>query len=67
MTVIFGKVYIYHGDSMYHVKRVIKEDFNPVIENWKNILDCETVLKKEGKLYFCQKVVEPEVIDGEQI
>lgn len=61
MTVIFGKVYVYHGDNMFYVKRVIKEEYNPVIDSWKVLLDCDTVLKKEGKYYFCQKVIEAEV------
>lgn len=63
MTVIFGKVYVYHADAMFYVKRVIKEEFNPIIDNWKTMLDCDTVLKKEGKYYFCQKVDEAEVIN----
>lgn len=67
MTVIFGKVYIYHGDKMLHVKRVIKSEFNPVIDRWKNALDCDIVLKKEDKLYFCQTVNDLEIIEDEQV
>lgn len=63
MIVIFGKVYVYHGENMYYVKRVIKEYFNPNIEVWKDLLDCDTILKRDGKYYFCQKVIEAEVIN----
>lgn len=63
INVIFGRSYIYHNDSMYYVLRVIKEDSRPVIENWKEHLMCDTVLKKNGLLYFCQRVIEPEVIN----
>jgi uncharacterized pyridoxamine 5'-phosphate oxidase family protein len=67
MTVIFGKVYIYHNNTMLYVKRIIKEDFNPVIDKWKELLDCDLVLKKEGKLYFCQTINEAEIIEDEQV
>lgn len=63
INVIFGRSYIYHNDSMYYVLRVIKEDSRPVIENWKEHLMCDTVLKKNGLFYFCQRVIEPEVIN----
>lgn len=65
--VIFGRSYVYHNDVMYYVLRVIKEDHKPIIDTWKEYLMCDTVLKKEGVFYFCQKVIEPEVIYDSEI
>ena len=64
---IFGKAYVYHNDTMYHVMRIIPESYEPILEDWKNHLDCDTVLKKEGKYFFCQSIKEAEVIEDEQI
>lgn len=61
--VIFGRSYVYHNDIMYYVCRIIKEDSKPILDTWKEHLMCDTVLKKDGLFYFCQKVIEPEVID----
>lgn len=66
MHVIFGRSYVYFNDSMFYVVRVIKEDSKPIVDTWKEHLMCDTVLRKDGVFYFCQKVIEPEVID-EQI
>ncbi len=61
--VIFGRSYVYFNDAMYYVIRVIKEDSKPIVDTWKEHLMCDTVLKKDGLFYFCQKVIEPEVIN----
>jgi hypothetical protein len=67
INVIFGRSYVFHNDTMYYVVRLIKEHHNPIIETWKEHLMCDTVLKKDGIFYFCQKVIEPEVIYDSEI
>lgn len=67
MNVIFGKVYVHFNDSMFYVKRIISEQHEPNLEVWREHLYCDTVLKKEGKYYFCQKIQDVEVIEDEQI
>ena len=64
---LFGKAYIYHNDNMFYVMRLIKETSEPIVSVWKEHLQCDTVLKKDGYYYFCRKVDEPEVIEYEQI
>jgi hypothetical protein len=64
---IFGRSYVYHNDMMFYVVRVIRESHKPIVETWKEHLQCDTVLKKEGFYYFCQKVHDTEVIEYEQI
>lgn len=49
-------------DSVYVVKRLIREEHNPNIELWKEALRADTVLKKEGVLYFLELVPELEII-----
>lgn len=62
---IFGKSFVYFNDSMFYVVRLLKESDYPVVDVWKEHLNCDTVLKKDGVFYFCQKVVDLEVIENE--
>lgn len=65
INVIFGKAYVHFNDNMFYVARIIKEEYQPVIEDWKQHLNCDTVLKKDGNYYFCKLVQEPEVIEND--
>lgn len=56
------KYFIPFNDKLYLVKKVIKEEHGPIIETWKEHLSADTVLRKEGLLYFLQTVEEPEII-----
>lgn len=56
------KYYIPFQDRLFLVKKIIKEEDNPIIEEWKEHLGCDTVLKKENLLYFLQEVVDLEII-----
>ena len=53
--------------NLYVLKRKIKEEYNPNIEVWKEYLPADTVLRKEGYLYFLEKIEEAQIIEGEQI
>lgn len=55
--------YITVGDDLFQVKRVFSEDRVPDIELFRYWLDAETVFRKEGKLYFCNKIQEAEIIN----
>lgn len=54
--------FIPFNDKLYLIKKVIKEEHKPVIEAWKELLEADTVLRKEGLLYFLQTVEELEII-----
>lgn len=50
------------NDKLFLVKKIIKEEHGPVIDTWKDHLGADTVLRKEGLLYFLQTVEELEII-----
>jgi len=47
-----------NGGEMYIVKRVIREHQlkNPDMKILKQWFHCDTVLRNEGKLYFCNHI-----------
>ena len=55
---------IYNGDKAYQLVRVLKEDSlkNPDISVLKQLFNCDTLLRKQGLLYFCRLVEEAEII-----
>lgn len=55
--------FIKFQDNLYIVKRLLKEEFNPNVEVWKEHLGADIVLKKEGVLYFLELVPELEIIE----
>lgn len=56
------KQFIPFNSKLFLIKKIIKEDDFPVIEVWKEYLQADTVLKKEGLLYFLVTVEDLEII-----
>jgi hypothetical protein len=54
--------FLKYQDKLYVVKRVLKEDHNPKVEAWKELLGVDLVLRKEGLLYFIEEVPDLEII-----
>ena len=56
------KQIIYNGDKAYQLIRVLKEDSlkNPDISVLKQLFHCDTLLRKQGLLYFCRLIEEIE-------
>ena len=56
------KQIIYNGDKAYQLVRVLKEDSlkNPDISVLKQLFHCDTLLRKQGVLYFCRLIEEIE-------
>ena len=48
--------------NLYQLVRIIKEDRlkNPDMEILKKYFHCDTLLRKQGKLYFCRLIEEIE-------
>lgn len=57
-----SKQFIPFNDKLFLVKKIIKEDHLPVVDVWKEHLRADTVLKKEGLLYFLETVDDLEII-----
>ena len=58
------KQIIYSNDKAYQLVRVLKEDSlkNPDISLLKEWFLCDTLLRKQGLLYFCRLIKEAEII-----
>ena len=56
------KEIIYANDKAYQLVRVLKEDRlkNPDMETLKEYFLCDTLLRKQGRLYFCRLIEEIE-------
>ena len=52
-------------DTLYIVKRKIKKSDNPIVETWKEHLNCDTVFQKDEVYYFCQKIEEAQILENE--
>ena len=52
------KEIIYNKDKAYQLVRVLKEDSlkNPDMEILKEYFLCDTLLRKQGRLYFCRLI-----------
>jgi hypothetical protein len=50
-------------DSLYKIERVFDEHRVPDVELFKYWLSAETVFRKDGKLYFCNKIEEAEIVN----
>ena len=50
------------NDNLYQLVRTIKEDRlkNPNMEDLKKYFHCDTLLRKQGILYFCRLIKEIE-------
>jgi len=56
------KEIIYTKDKAYQLVRVLKESNlnNPNMEDLKKLFRCDTLLRKQGLLYFCRLIKEIE-------
>ena len=58
------KEIIYTKDKAYQIIRVIRESRlkNPDMEILKQYFNCDKLLRKQGRLYFCRLIEEAEII-----
>lgn len=54
--------FINFENKLFLIKRVLKEHYNPNIEVWKEHLGADTVLRKDGLLYFVETIPDLEII-----
>jgi hypothetical protein len=60
---MFKNEFLNFQDNLYIIKKVIREDLNPVIDVWREHLMADVVLRKEGRLYFLELVPDLEIIN----
>jgi len=59
------KTYIPWEGKLVEVKRVYAEERVKDIELVKEWLDADTILRKEGRLYFCTTIQDVEILSEE--
>jgi hypothetical protein len=62
------KQFIDWNGSLYIIKRSLKEDRLPqdLIQEFKEFVLADTVVKKDGILHFIQKIDEAQIIEEEE-
>ena len=59
----FTKNLISFGDRRFVLLRVIPIDDKPNVNTWKEHLFADIVLKKDNKYFFCQEILDAEVLE----
>jgi hypothetical protein len=60
---MFKHQFLNFQDNLYIIKKIIREDTNPVIDVWKEHLMADIVVRKDGQLYFLELVPDLEIIN----
>jgi len=59
---MFKNEFLKFQDRLFLIKRILKEEDRPIIDVWKEHLSADTVLRKDGLLYFLETVPDLEII-----
>lgn len=55
------KIYLEYNNNLYSIIRTIKESSKPIIDDWKEHLQADLVLKKDGLFYFLKEIQEAQI------
>ena len=56
------KDFITFQDKLYYIVKIVREDDKPIVDNLKEYLQADIVLKKEEKFYFLRNIPDIEII-----
>lgn len=56
------KEFITFNNTLYYIVKIIRIDDNPIVENLKEYLQADIVLKKEDKFFFLRSIPDLEII-----
>ena len=59
---MFKNQFLNFQDRLFVIKKILREEDRPIVDTWKQHLDSDTVLKKDGLLYFLESVPDVEII-----
>lgn len=62
---MFKNEFLNFQGKLYIIKRVLKEEYNPNVEAWKEHLSADLVLRKDGLLYFVEEVPDLEILPND--
>ena len=56
------KDFITFQDKLYYIVKIVREDDKPIVDNLKEYLQADIVLKKEEKFFFLRNIPDIEII-----
>ena len=56
------KEFITFNSTLYYIVKIVRIDDNPIVENLKEYLQADIVLKKEDKFFFLRSIPDLEII-----
>jgi|TARA_R110000868_G_scaffold12516_1_gene59780 hypothetical protein len=56
------KDFITFQDKLYYIVKIVREDDKPIVDNLKEYLQADIVLKKEEKFYFLRNIPDIDII-----
>ena len=56
------KEFITFNNTLYYIVKIVRIDDNPNVENLKEYLQADIVLKKEDKFFFLRSIPDIEII-----
>lgn len=59
---MFKNEFLRYKDKLYIIKKVLREEYQPNLETWKQVYSADTVLKKQGLLYLLETIPELEEV-----
>jgi len=63
MIPFIKKEFITFNNTLYYIVEIVRVDDNPIVENLKERLQADIVLKKEDKFFFLRSIPDIEVIE----
>lgn len=56
------KDFISFQDKLYYILKIVREDDKPIVDNLKEYLQADIVLKKEERFYFLRNIPDIDII-----
>jgi hypothetical protein len=56
------KEFITFNNILYYIVKIVREDDRPIVENLKEYLQADIVLKRENKFFFLRSIPDIEII-----
>jgi hypothetical protein len=56
------KEFITFNNILYYTVKIVREDDKPIVENLKEYLQADIVLKRENKFFFLRSIPDIEII-----
>jgi len=62
---MFKNQFLNFQSKLYIIKRILKEEYNPNVEVWKEHLGADLVLRKDELLYFVEEIPDLEILPND--